>query len=56
MSAVFSIGYCGETCGWDPQQSFECSWCERRVCYCQGSLDDMPALCNDCAMRITEDE
>jgi len=48
-------GYCGEVCGWDVDDSFECSWCERTVCYCEGVHDDTPALCNDCACRLDTD-
>jgi hypothetical protein len=38
-------------CGW-LNKTFECVWCERKVCYCQGANDDTPALCNGCVMRL----
>lgn len=28
--------------------TFACVRCERRVGYCMGAADDMPALCDDC--------
>jgi len=51
-----SVGFCGDVCGWDVGDSFTCPWCERTVCYCQGANDDAPALCNDCAMRVFDEE
>jgi len=51
-----SVGFCGDVCGWDVGDSFKCPWCERTVCYCQGANDDAPALCNDCVMRLDDDD
>lgn len=40
-------------CGWAFWQTFDCPMCERTVCYCNGCADDMPALCDDCWVRVT---
>ncbi len=43
----------GQTsCGWTPDQTFECPLCCRVVCYCNGCHDDMPALCDDCWYQL----
>lgn len=40
-------------CGWCEHQTFECPMCERTVCYCHGCADEMPAICDDCWVRVT---
>jgi hypothetical protein len=44
------------SCGWSPDEVFECPHCERTVCYCQGCCDDMPAVCDDCWFELEDEE
>lgn len=54
-TAIHAPGCDDLECCWtyvtkDP--TYVCNRCERRVGYCMGAHDDMPALCDDCAITI----
>jgi DNA-binding XRE family transcriptional regulator len=36
------------SCGWAEEDVFTCEDCGKRVCFCQGGLDDHTELCAEC--------
>ena len=45
------LGFCGKRCGYVGTQAFRCAKCRHDRCYCQGASDDLPDLCDDCALK-----
>lgn len=48
------LGFCGTPCGHGSNDSFVCAGCSRVLCWCEGQGDDLPDLCNDCALKARE--
>ena len=41
-----------KTCGYAPEDTFVCPRCDNTFCYCDGSNDDTPGLCTNCANEL----